>query len=330
VKTIVPGGKVAQWEAMQNQPKRQGRIKFRPPVKTYPMSQIQHGVETLELLDQLDYLTSSQVAKIFFWGETQSKGQPRHLSAAQKAANDMCLRRLKDHGFVEVVPIGHKTSPTSLGRVELNLLTKKGADYLKDLRRNTGSNAPLYWRPGLRLSAPLTFDHALKINDTLANLIGAFRQVGGKVVGVLNDTQLKSSIANGQTYLGDIEPDALLVMRFGDGIRTYLLEVDTGTETLRGTKVNRFERKIERYGEYLTKRFVDDPLFHGLQRPQVLIVTEGQKRAENLVTLIKEHGGRRAYWVTVSQWVTPPDYLATEPVWLVPTMQGYQQLETTA
>jgi hypothetical protein len=110
----------------------------------------------------------------------------------------------------------------------------------------------------------------------------------------------------------------------------YLLEVDTGTETLRGTKVNRFERKIERYGEYLTKRFVDDPLFHGLQRPQVLIVTEGQKRAENLVTLIKEHGGRRAYWVTVSQWVTPPDYLATEPVWLVPTMQGYQQLETTA
>ena len=38
--------------------------------------------------------------------------------------------------------------------------------------------------------------------------------------------------------------------------------------------------------------------------------------------------GRRNYWVTAHDYLSPPDYLATGKVWLVPTMDGWQRLET--
>src|SRR5690348_5820695 len=98
--------------------RRRGRIQWSEPTKTYPMSLIQQGWETLSLLDQLDYLTSSQVAKILFWGQMTSQGHRRSLAAAQKAANEMCLRRLKDRRLVEVVPVADYPTPQKLVRHE--------------------------------------------------------------------------------------------------------------------------------------------------------------------------------------------------------------------
>lgn len=211
-------------------------------------------------------------------------------------------------------------------RHELNLLTRHGVDLLKKRAEALGETYTPNWSPSLRTGAPLTIDHALRLNEVLANLIGAFRQRAGEPLIVLNDRQLKSQIATRQTYLGEIEPDALLAMRFGDVVTTFLVEVDTGTEPVRGTSANRFERKIERYVDYFERRFVQDPLFHGLTRPQVLVVTSGATRAHHLRTAAAEQGIGSGFWFSTTDWITPPDRLATDPVWLLTETGEYQSL----
>jgi len=240
----------------------------------------------------------------------------------------MCLRRLKDHGFVEVIPVAEYVTPTVLRRHEFNLLTKAGVEELAAELSSRGSAYVPSYNPNLRKTAPLTYDHSILINNTLANLIGAFRQAGGVVVRCLNDRQLASMIRtdSGQTHLGDIEPDALLIVRFPDGLRSYLIEADTGTEQVRGRAINNFEGKIPRYGRYFSKRFAADPLFQGLSQPQVLVITSGLVRATNLKEATFDAGGRRAYWFTAKEFIEPPKYLATGEVWLVPTLEGYQRL----
>lgn len=307
-------------------PNRRGRIKWSEPERTYPMHLIQQGWEALQLIDQLDFLTSSQVAKMLFWGQLTSKGHRRSLPAAHKAANEMCLRRLKDHRLLEVVPVAEYPTPTKLIRHELNLLTRQGAQMLKSHYEQLEQPYVLNWSSSLRTSAPLTIDHALRLNDVLANLIGAFRQVEGEVLLVLNDRQIKRQIAARQTYLGEIEPDALIVLRFGDVMTSWLVEVDTGSEPVRGMSANRFERKIERYGDYFASRFVTDPLFHGLTRPQVLVVTTSATRAHHLRTVAGEHELESGFWFSTMEWIEPPDRLATDAVWLTPYEADYQCL----
>ena len=316
-----------------NQPKtrkkHQGRIHFREAEKLYPLPLIQHAQETMLWLSNLDYLTSSQIAKILFWGEITTKGTPRSLSAAIKAANEMCLRRLKDHGYVEVIPVAEYASPTLLRRHEFNLLTRKGVEALNGQLAAKGSSVTTVYNPALRKSAPLTYDHTLQINNAIANLVGAFRQRGGSVSLCLNDRTLKSLIrAEGQqrTLLNDIEPDALFVIRFPDGVRSYLLEIDTGTEQVRGSATNRFEQKIERYDRYFADRFAHDPLFTGLQKPQVLVVTTGATRAKNLKEATFEAGGRQAYWFSTFEWIDVSKFDPAGKVWLVPTLDEFNPL----
>ncbi len=208
-------------------------------------------------------------------------------------------------------------------RHELNLLTRHGVELLKHHKRD---DFHPNWTSGLRTSAPLTYDHALKLNNVLANLIGSFRQAGGETVLVLNDKQLKRQIMDGQTHLKDIQPDALLVVKFGSLLKTYLIEVDAGTEVVRGAAFSSFDRKIAKYGDYFRHRFVNDPLFSGLQRPQVLVITTGAKRAQHLKEATLKSGGRKAYWFTAFAFIEPPDYTALDSVWFVPTMDGYQSL----
>ena len=251
----------------------------------------------------------------------------------------MCLSRLKAHGFLEVIPVAYYPSPTHLLRHEFNLLTRKGVDYFNEYLSDLGSNTQLTYNPELRRSAPLTYDHTVKVNSAICAIVGAFRQKGGVVANVISTRRLRSLIRakDGKTLLNDIEPDAVLIVRFPDKTRAYLLEVDAGTEVIRGAAASSFDEKIPKYGDYFSRRFKDDPLFTGLDQPQVLVVTTGLKRAINLKEATYGSGGRRSYWFTAFPFIEPPPppkkgekeppiYRATDPVWMVPTLEGYQSL----
>jgi hypothetical protein len=279
-------------------------------------------------ISHLDYLTSSQVAKLVFWGEpTPKTGQPRSLPNAQKAANEMCLRRLKDHGLVKTIAVPIEL-PKGFGRGEINLLTKKGVEFMNAQLEDKDSPARLTFRADQERMSMLSYPHTLKINDVIANLVGAFRQQGGVVQLVINNRRLTNMIneRDGSTLLQDIYPDAVLVMRFGDTTRCYLLEVDRGTEGVSSSSRSSFDKKIQKYGNYFKTQFTNDPLFAGMDQPQVLIVTTGNTRAHNLMEATFKAGGRRAYWITAYEYITPPDLTATDAIWLVPTTEGYQTL----
>ncbi len=252
---------------------------------------------------------------------TKEPIHPRHLAAAEKAANEMCLRRLKDHGFVEAIRVDNDYP-------EVNVLSKAGADYILEVRQSDGDYRPVFWRANHKSRVPLHFHHHWLTNEILANLIGSFRLAGGKLEMVLGEDQLKSHIYTGQTFLDDIEPDGVLVMRFGSRLKSFLIEADTGSQSIYGEKSNRFELKIPKYGKYLKERFALDPFFGGFDRPMVNVVTEKPKRVEHLKEATFKQGGQRAYWFTSLQDITPPTdsttTLATDPLWLVPTMDGKQ------
>jgi hypothetical protein len=277
-------------------------------------------MEVLELVDQLGPLTSFQVGKMLFWGEETTKGHPRGLPAAPKAANAVCLSRLKDHGFLkgERWPIDKRL----LAFHEVNALTKEGADFLSDHRRRNGDLRPLFWTAKESTKSILHAHHRWLIAEIFANLVGAFRQQGGVLRLALGEDQLKSHIYTGQTYLNDIEPDGLLIMQFGSRLATFLIEADTGSQS-----VDRFELKIDKYGDYLKNRFAIDPFFAGFDRPRVLVVTEKPGRVEHLKEATLKKGGLKSYWFSCLEWTTPPEHLATEPVWLVPTIDGFGQLQ---
>lgn len=323
--TNLPTGVVAEAEAKRP---RMRRIHFQDqePRQTYPMALIQHGWEVLEALDRHDYLTSSMVARMFFWGEPNRHGQARSLQTAQNATNEMCLRRLKDHGFVQVVPVASYPEWDKLQRVEFNLLTREGAQALKDYK---GPGYTPNWNDRLRTAASRTYDHTLLSNNALASLLGTFRLAGGQVMAVICNRQLTNQIRNGQTYLKDIEPDAVIVVRFGATVRCYLLELDTGTESVRGSYRSDFDEKIPRYTRYFKERFVHDPFFHGMQQPQVLVITTKPRRVDHLREAIFAQRGRRTYWVSCLEWITPPGTDARDAVWAVPTMDGPQRLSFT-
>lgn len=212
---------------------------------------------------------------------------------------------------------------------EVNELTDEGAKYLKAYRKNAGDNRPVFWTPKEAAKSTLHAHHRWLVAEIFANLIGGFRLAGGVTRLALAEDQLKSHIYTGQTYLDDIEPDGLLIVQFGSHLKSYLIEADTGSQNVGGEMPNRFELKIDKYGRYLKERFVADPFFQGIERPQVIVVTEKPRRVEHLKQATQKLGGRHAYWFAHLDAITPPTGQITDRVWLVPTMDGPQQLATS-
>lgn len=236
----------------------------------------------------------------------------------------MCLRRLKNHGLIETLAHGVNDSPDKLRRVEYACLTRAGADYLK---KTFGPDFEVRWTPELRRSAILDNRHQMLIVDQIANLTGAFRQAGGVLELLLVDDQLRPLIADRKVLFGNFRPDAVMVVRFGDTRKVYVVEIDTGTMPVSGIARNAVDKKIPNYADYYANRFDRDPFFAGLPQPQNLFITNGPRRAEHLKDAILKAGGRRAYAVTTFAWLEPPQYSALGQVWLIPTLDGFQRLK---
>lgn len=253
---------------------------------------------------------------------------PRSLSAAEKAANESCLSRLKGRGYVDVLPVSEYLDPNqfrSLRRHELNVLTKAGAEALKERGKSQGRAYQLRWHSRIKHDLIRRYDddkHDVLVVESLVNLGGWMRQYGGELVAIYPNDRLANMIRQGETLLQDVEPDGLMVVRFPWGLKTYLLEADTGSQDLGVIK-----GKAVKYGRYLSERFSRDVFFDGYPQPQVLFVTAlGGRRVEGIKEAIFDAKGRRAYWCTSMAWITPPEFEACGSVWYVPTMDGFQRL----
>lgn len=318
---------------MDVKPKRQPRIHFSKSPNPYSMEMIQQGEEALEALDRLRCLTSWQLCKLLFLNQPNTNGQKRGVVAAQRAVNHYCLRRLKDSGLVEVLPVMERVNRKSFTRHEVNSLTSSGRKELLSLRNRQGDDRPLRYVTDLKGCSP----HDLLVKDLIIALEVGFRDNGVTIEALYDAHQLESLNREEQTRFGEIIPDGLVIVSTHGKRKALILEADRGTEGEEAKADNAWFWKMKRYGDYFKDRRSSDPLLARLPQPIVLSVTsKGLERMQGMLRATAKAGGKSAYWFTCRSFLEPnryapkdgdslPDAVADE-LWFAPGFSAYQSL----
>jgi hypothetical protein len=263
-------------------------------------------------------LTSWQVCKLHFLNQPNSDGQPRSQVAARAAANRYCLRRLKDLGLVKVKPIPRVDNP--MHKWEMNYLTPTGHEVLTAHRQALNLSTSPYRSP-----AKLTFEvinpHTMGIIDAgISAMVGAAKY-GMQVEVWLQDMDIRSLLKSDQLYW-PMEPDAFLVLRYGEARRAFFVEVDRGTMSGQSPRPNSWSTKMEKYRTYFQSLRSTDPWLKDLPQPDVMVVTTTEARLANLMKATGNAGGRSAYWFTTADLLEPP-YSFFGRVWQRIGLDGY-------
>jgi hypothetical protein len=162
-----------------------------------------------------------------------------------------------------------------------------------------------------RLSQVLFLDHALRINDVrLAfTLYGQCRE-DASLHAWRGERECHDRVLNPlavQPWL-PVRPDAYLEIQAGGKVVSLFLEVDLGT-----TPARRFAQKVQGYIAYrMTGRY---QARYGQATFRVLTVTTTARRLASLKKATEKVGGRRMFWFTTFDQVTPQTVLG--PVWQV-------------
>lgn len=245
----------------------------------------------------------------------------------QRAANEMCLARLKDRGLVELMPAIVTPASGVWERREVNILTRQGSDRVRAWHKAEGA-------PWAQRSAGTVRDYRwATINELYWIIDAATAIVAGaerEDIALVEWLDKFDAAGKGRGKPGDkrketpfpfVEPDGyLLLRRDGVGIPLFL-ESDRDTEPVESRSPNAWVRKIERYGELL--RWWHRTYPHNVQ-PLVLTVTTTALRLKNLRTATETLGGRDAYWFTTEDALATPKDLALPfpdalgPIWAVP------------
>lgn len=222
---------------------RQGRRHYDPALmaeRKRPRAMIQAGYPALAALARYQALTSWQLAKLLFLGRPSSTGSPRGGEAAKSAANRMCLRRLKDHGYVTVIPAFSHHWSGPMAWLEVNVLTSAGVAQLNHLYLED-ELLPSASYDGRALAGLTNADltHQLAVADVLVVFEAAASLAGWQVIEWGDERALRSwavsghwqpRLAAGQAL---VIPDGYLRLQHADGRdHTFLLEADCGTEKL--------------------------------------------------------------------------------------------------
>lgn len=161
----------------------------------------------LEALGKMRFLTTTQLAKLFFAG-------------SRWAANKR-LRKLLDRGLVHAwVRSLAQENVYSLDRAGLGFLTEQSEDVSWSVPRGLDGN----------------LDHLLLINDVRISLALGLAAEGGEIRAWRSDWELRAPVR------AKVVPDALFAIRWEDEERAFALEVDNATRSPR-----RFLAKILRY-----------------------------------------------------------------------------------
>jgi hypothetical protein len=274
------------------------------------MSLIQCGWETLEALHRFRWLTSWQVAKLFFLGYPSQTGEPRGDEAARKATNERCLRRLKDRQLVETrqAILPHKSH---MMRREYHVLTRSGFLLLRDHLVARSRPVP-EWDPDRHNIQPEALEHALGLNDVAIALLRGCEDRGGRILAWIDEFVRLSQA--GHVHFSGFRPDAAALVELDGGRSLYLIEVDRGTEPVEAVSANSWQTKMEHYLPYLKEGFAQDPFFAGQPAPLLLVITTSPTRLHHLMTTTAAVGLTDLAWFTCAGWIeSPADALG--PVW---------------
>lgn len=310
---------------------RQGRVNRDPQKirKVYQLEDINQGQQILQSLGLYRLLSNQQVGELLFRGLKTSEGLTRSDKMFQKAAN-LSLNRLIDAGLVTRVGVTlrHRNTQNKY-MTHLNLLTQSGAKTVAEWLAEQGDGRAVRWAGSLKNNYHQTEpNHLVAINDALIHLTRAVWSIGGDVVELYTDAQLK-------TYFKGLIPDFLAIVEMPSGRVCPLFgEVDTGSMTGQSAsaQVRDWTKKIQAYGAYLKHQYGDDQFFYQLgfdprdmAHPLVLTLTAKDGRLQNIVNATRTAGGGNAYWhTTLSALYDNPkmgidNWLSmTKPIWYRP------------
>lgn len=221
------------------------------------------------------------------------------------------VHRLSRNGYLECLALSvlsrHLVSgPIILGRQGRQLVA-----------RQTGQPRSRIHRPSpRRLSQILFLDHALRINDVrLAFTLCSQHTAGVSVRAWKEEREIHDRVLNplGTSPWLPVRPDAYLELQLDGKVVSFLIEVDLGT-----TPPRRFAQKVRGYIAYrMTGRY---QARYGQATFRVLTVTSTARRLASLKKATERAGGRRMFWFTTFDQVTPQTVLG--PVWLVAQEEG--------
>jgi hypothetical protein len=242
------------------------------------------------------------VAKLLFLGYPSQTGAIRGEEAARKAANERCLRRLKDRQLVEtrqaILPHRHH-----MMRREYHVLTRTGFLLWRDVLIARGQTPP-EWDSARSDIQPEALAHALSLNDVAIALARGCQDRGGQIRAWIDEFVSLSQA--GHVHFSGFRPDAAALVQLNDGQALYFVEVDRGTEPVNSDAANSWQTKMEAYLPYLEAGFAHDPFFAGQPAPLLLVITISPVRLNHLMTTTAAIGiGERA-WFTCSTWIEPP------------------------
>ncbi len=303
---------------LNDKPKRQGRIHYQRVDNPYPLEMIQQGMPTLELLSRFPALTSWQVCKLLFLNQPNKDGVLRGENAARRVTNHYCLRRLKDLGLVKTKAIPRLDSP--MAKWEVNHLTEKGHRVLSE-HRAVHNLATLPFRSPSNLTYQTINPHSMAVTDVGVSALGAITRAGMTMEVWLDDVAIRSLAKRGQIHW-PMEPDALIIIRYGEIRQAFFIEVDMGTESVESARANSWSTKMAKYKEYFKSGRQQDPWIGSFPQPQVMVATTTDRRLLNLRESTAKSGGRSAYWFTCLELLEPP-YSFFGTVWQRIGLDGY-------
>jgi hypothetical protein len=215
----------------------------------------------IQALDDYGLLSTEQVRHLFF----------PSLNRARKR-----LHLLWQHGLVRRI-----VRPTRLGEGTKSLLFRSSPKGRRLTRSPGSSNSG---NPRSANPSPLYAEHQLAVNRFRICLELALKKSADSKLGLWKkDGQLRLKVrlqSNGHVRTTTVIPDAFFTIH-SDGIRYgYFLEIDRGT-----SPISRCRTKLLAFASIFSDPKAYDPLIPPGFR--VLIVTNGARRQENLLSLIR-------------------------------------------
>ena len=169
--------------------------------------------------------------------------------------------------------------------------------------------------PGRAVSNWKTLQPILAVNDFRVHLMRATSELESfKLIDWIPEKVFRAhpdfvyiKNSKGKTKKSPLYPDGYVILKTPLGEVRFFVEIDSGTEGL-----EQFRSQIKIYQEYMLsgqyqERFKTDIL-------RVVIVTNSDKRLDNLRKAIAQVGGGTRYWLTTLSRATWPG-LFTTPIW---------------
>ncbi|MDT8718250.1 replication-relaxation family protein [Clostridium sp. 19966] len=232
----------------------------------FPLTQFQK--KAIEVIYSMRAVGLRQLAEIT--GYTLSHVRPQML---QLHLNRFVYRRF---------PTKDTTEPGS--KEAFFLLDEAGAIYVsgayeiasKEVRWNKRDNLVKYE----------TLNHTLRVSETRAKLEIECRDKKHKIVNCWSDRHLyfNYTFEEKKNY---IKPDMYFIYETEDTRYNYFVEVDMGTEAIRGfsKKSNSFDLKVPSYEHF---KLSGDYKINFERFPRVLVLTNSTARAKKLLEAVKE------------------------------------------